>query len=242
MRIKLLMSTLFVFFVLTIQTLRAQSTIFHGPTTDTVAKGDVYLEFDWLAQNPNTQALDRLHIFSPRAIVGVTRNIEVGANVPVRHQVSPTNTFFEPNVKWQFARSERKGIAASAGAILTTPVNNQMLADTYAVIYGNVSKQMKWGAYGPRFTAGPYGVVGAGPLWNGAKAGAMLGYEQPIHSKINLEADWLSGQNGLGYLTGGLSVKLPAHSVAKAGYSFGNSSYNNDRNNRFVFLRYGITF
>ena len=50
----------------------AQSTIFNIPTTDAVAKGKVYFEFDYLAQLPKFEDLPeggvthRLHVFVPR--------------------------------------------------------------------------------------------------------------------------------------------------------------------------------
>jgi hypothetical protein len=253
-RAGLLVPIFFVFFAPAARPAMAQSTISNVPTTDTVAKGKVYFEFDWLAQNPNSRGLDRLHIFTPKVVVGIGKNIEIGANVPVYHQQLTSNTFFQPNVKWRFASNERKGLAASAGSILVTPVNNQVFGDTYAVVYGNVSKQVKAGNYGPRFTAGPYGVVSAGPTWLGPKAGVILGYEQPIHSKIRIVADWSSGKNGLGdvpwysgnnvlgYFTPGISFKFPASSMLNVGYSFGNDSYGNGRDDRFLFLRAGITF
>jgi len=217
--------------------------MFNSPTTDTVAKGDIYFEFDWLAQKPDTRGLDRLHLFTPKITTGVARNVEVGVSVPVHHRAFSDYSYFEPNVKWRFASNERKGLAASAGAVLSVPIDDtSVFNDKNAVIYGNVSKQFA-GAYGPRFTAGPYGVIGAGINWMGPKAGAAIGYEQPIHRSVSFVADWLSGKNGLGYLTGGLSLKLPGNSVAKAGYSFGNNSYNNgDTENEFLFFRYGITF
>src|SRR4029453_2933023 len=119
MHARFFVATLFLCLVLIAPTAHAQSTIFHSPTTDTVAKGDFHLEFDWLAQDPNTQALSRVYIFSPRLITGVARNIEIGVTAPDRRQSTTDHTFFEPNVKWKFASSERKGIAAAVGAFLT---------------------------------------------------------------------------------------------------------------------------
>jgi hypothetical protein len=233
---------LFVCLFLAANVANAQSTIFNSPTTDTIAKGDIHFEFDWLAQKPNVRGLDRLHLFTPRVLTGVARNIEVGVSIPVQHRSGSNYSYLEPNVKWRFASNEKKGLAAAAGAILRKPMDDaSVFKDTNAVIYGNLSKRFT-GAYGPRFTAGTYGVVGAGINWFGPKAGATIGYEQPIHRNVMFAADWVSGKNGLGYLTGGLSFRLPANSVAKAGYSFGNDSYSNNTENQFLFFRYGITF
>jgi hypothetical protein len=79
-----------------------------------------------------------------------------------------------------------------------------------------ISDYIRDSSFGPRFTTGPYGVISGGKYsyWSGPKAGAMVGYEQPIHSRASIVADWNSG------------------------YSFGNDG---DRDNRFVFVSYGVT-
>ena len=218
----------------------AQSTIFNVPTTDTVAKGKVYLEFDYLPQMPKPDFADRLHIIDPRIVVGVSGNIEAGANFAFFHTAGTTNAFFQPNIKWKFANDQIRGLAAAVGGILYTPINNRDGVDTYGLVYGNFSKKVT-SDYGPRFTAGPYGVVSGGSGWEGPKAGIILGYEQPIHKKVSIVADWFSGQNAFGYFTPGVSFTLPANSVLSAGYSLGNDSYSGN-DNRLLFLYYGITF
>ncbi len=99
---------------------------------------------------------------------------------------------------------------------------------------------MTAGNFGPRFTAGPYAVAAGRDSWTGARAGALLGYEQPIHAKAQVVAVWYSGQNQVGYLTPGISFALPGKSFLIAGYSVGNDSYGNDRSNRFPVVRYKI--
>jgi hypothetical protein len=69
----------------------------------------------------------------------------------------------------------------------------------------------------------------------------LVGYEQPIQSKISVVADWFSGKNTFGYFTPGISITLPANGVFNAGYSLGNNSYHGN-DNRFLYLFYGITF
>ena len=106
-----------------------------------------------------------------------------------------------------------------------------------------VSKKVKTGNYGPRFTAGPYGIVSGGADWVGPKAGAILGYEQPVGAKASFVADWFSGKNGFGYFTPGMSFTLPANGLLNIGYSLGNDSYATPHNNnRFLFVYYGVTF
>ena len=108
--------------------------------------------------------------------------------------------------------------------------------DTFGLLYTVVSKKVK-GSYGPRVTGGGYGLVGRAD-GQGSEGGAILGYEQPLHSKVSFVADWLSGKNRFGYVTPGFSVALPRSSALYAGYSIGNVG----RKNNALFVYYGITF
>jgi len=224
-------------FALGARPVMAQSTIFNVPTTDTVAKGDVDLNIDYRAQRPNAH-IERLHILGPRFVVGLGSNIEIGAAVPTEHIPGQTQAFFQPNIKWKFASRDEKGLAAALGGILVTPLNYRQGTTTYGLVYANFSKRVTSSSYGPRFTTGPYGVITGKGYWPGSKAGAMVGYEQPIHSRASIVADWASGKNDVGYFTPGMSFKVPVIGRVKGGYSFGNDG---DRDNRFVFVSYGVT-
>jgi hypothetical protein len=229
-----------IFVILSAQSALAQSTLFNIPTTDTVAKGKVYLEFDFQPQLPKPPAADRQYTIDSRVVVGPGGNVEFGANMEGFVTPPITTLRFEPNIKWKFADDDNYGLAAAAGSILYAPLNHRDTTDTFALVYGNLSKKLNPGNSGPRFTAGPYGVVTNG-TWAGPKAGALVGYEQPLHSKITFVADWFSGKNFLGYFTPGFSIMLSANSVFNAGYSLGNNSYHGN-DNRFLYLYYGITF
>src|SRR5215831_9552953 len=109
----------------------AQSTIFNVPTTDTVARGKVYFEFDYLPQIPKPEASDRLHIINPRIVIGVPGSVEAGANFATFHTAGTTNVFFEPNIKWKFMHNDNKGLAAAGGGILFTAINNREDVNTF---------------------------------------------------------------------------------------------------------------
>src|SRR5262245_15493510 len=111
----------------------AQSTIFNIPTTDVVAKGKVYLEFDYLPQIPKAEGSERLNIIEPRIVIGPGGNLEAGTNIPFDHTGNATNVFFQPNVKWKFAHNDRRGVAAAVGGILYTPVNHREGVGTYGL-------------------------------------------------------------------------------------------------------------
>lgn len=219
----------------------AQSTLFNIPSTDAVSAKKVYAEFDFFAQMPTTEGSSRLYVYAPRAVVGAGRGVEAGVNVAFFHTAGSTQSFIQPNVKWRFFGNDDKGLASSAGTILFTPMNNRDSVDTFGIVYGNFSKKIKSGDYGPRFTVGPYGVYSGGDAWAGPKGGVIAGYEQPIHPKVSIVADWFSGKNFFGYFTPGVSFTLPHSSLLNVGYSIGNDSYDGN-NNRLLFIYYGITF
>jgi hypothetical protein len=232
-------------FVFAGQAAMAQSTIFNIPTTDTVAKGKGYAEFDFLAQMPKPDGGDHSFYYVPRFVAGVGPNLEVGANILVNHVGDFNQAYFQPNLKWRFVNMDDKGVAASVGAILYTPINHRDSGPfTYGLVYGNFSKKVKTGNYGPRFTAGPYGVTIKDAKWSGPRGGAILGYEQPIHPKASIVADWYSGKNGFGYFTPGVSVTVPRNGLVNIGYSIGNDSWadSNATKNRYLFIYYGVTF
>jgi hypothetical protein len=222
---------------------RAQSTIFNIPTTDTVSAGKVYGEFDFLAEAPGPDAASRLFVYNPRAVVGIGGNAEAGVNFPTFH-ADETFAYIEPNAKYRFYNDDKGGWAAAGGALLHTALNKRDGQHSWGLVYGNVSKKVKSGMYGPRFTAGPYGVAISDENFLGPRGGVILGYEQPVQAKISIVADWFSGKNYYGYFTPGVSITLPKNGLLNAGYSIGNDSWedSNATKNRYFFIYYGMTF
>lgn len=215
---------------------RAQSTLFNIPSTDVVAKKKVYVEFDFISHlEPHDEGGFQAYI--PRVVVGVGGDVEVGANVSFTDALAPDQPVeFQPNAKYRFYNNEGNGVAASVGGILYTPIANRAGVDTFGLLYTTVSKKVK-GTYGPRLTGGGYGLVGRAN-GNGSEGGAIVGYEQPLHAKVNFVADWLSGKNRFGYVTPGLSFVTSSKSALYAGYSIGNQG----RKNNALFVYYGYTF
>lgn len=217
-------------------TARSQSTLFNIPSTDVVARQHVYLEFDFVS-HLERHADGGFRAYVPRAVYGVGRRVEVGTNVAFLDAAAPGQPVeLQPNVKYQFYSNEDNGVSAAAGAVLYAPASHRAGADTFGLVYTVVSKKVK-GAHGPRLTGGGYGLVGRAD-GNGSEGGAIVGYEQPLHGRVNFVADWLSGRNRFGYVTPGLSFTLPRASALYAGYSIGNFG----RKNNALFVYYGITF
>ena len=218
----------------------AQSTIFNIPTTDTVAKGKAYFEFDYLGQVPGPDPGDRYNVFMPRGVFGVANNVEAGVNLNFTHVAGSTQSLVQPNLKWKFFNDD-KGVAASMGGIAYLAGNNRDFVRDFEIVYGNVSKKVKSGNYGPRFTAGPYATIGPVADHTG---GVILGFEQPIHAKASIVADWFSGKNYFGTFTPGVSITMPASGLLNIGYAIGNDSWENSNavKDRYLFIYYGITF
>jgi hypothetical protein len=222
-------------FLFGVSMVNAQSTLFNIPSTDILPEKKVYLEFDFLAhfESYNNGGFQS---YIPRAVVGVGKKIEVGVNVGFTKSGTPNSVEIQPNIKYQAYSNEKYGVAVSTGAILYAPITRRAGTNTFAMIYSNVSKQLK-GKYGPRVTGGGYGLVnrvsGAGD-----RGGAMIGYEQPITQKVKFVADWFSGKNRFGYGTPGLAITTSNTSALYLGYSFGNSG----RKNNSLFAYWGITF
>ncbi|HJQ31929.1 MAG TPA: hypothetical protein VJ866_07120 [Pyrinomonadaceae bacterium] len=217
-------------------TARAQSTLFNIPSTDVVAEKHVYIEFDFVS-HLEAHADGGFQAYVPRAVYGVGKHLEVGANVAFLDAEAPGQPVeLQPNVKYQFYSNETNGVSAAAGGILYAPVSHRAGADTFGLVYTVVSKKVK-GRYGPRITGGGYGLLGRAD-GNGTLGGAIVGYEQPLHRRVSFVGDWLSGRNRFGYVTPGLSFALPHASALYAGYSIGNVG----RKNNALFVYYGITF
>jgi len=240
--------------VLVAQSAWAQSTIFNIPSTDVVAKGKGYFEFDVLPQAPGPDTGSSIGIYNPRGIVGLPHNTEIGVNIPIYHIPSsvpsaPSNfAYIQPNIKTKFYSNDDNGLAAAAGVVVNIPMNETDSQLAWGYVYGNLSKKVK-GDHGPRFTVGPYGVIAKqdDPVkvgFLGTRGGVLLGYEQPLSGKVSFVADWFSGKNSIGYFTPGVSITLPRSGLLNIGYSFGNDSWENSNatKNRYVFVYYGVTF
>ena len=212
----------------------AQSTLFNIPSTDVVPEKKVYLEFDFVA-HLESYSNGGFQGYVPRTVVGLGKKVEIGVNVAFVRTGAPNSVELQPNIKYQAYQNEKNGVAVSTGAILYAPITRRTGTNTFGMLYGNVSKQFK-GSYGPRLTGGGYGLVNRAS-GTGDKGGAMIGFEQPITSKVKFVADWFSGKNRFGYGTPGFAITTSKTSALYAGYSIGNSG----RKNNSLFLYWGIT-
>jgi hypothetical protein len=218
------------------QTAMAQSAIMNVPSTDVVHAGGTYLEFDFITN----YAWEREHGFQnyiPRVVVGLGKNVEAGINVSyTRVRGEQESLEVQPNVKWQFYTNEGKGIAASIGCILYLPVIHRAGTNNFGFCYSALSKKFA-GNYGPRFSGGTYLLVHSKDR-EGTKAGALVGYEQPLARKVSFIVDWASGNNRFGFVSPALTFSTSSKSALSTGYSIANHG----RGNNALFAYYGITF
>ena len=212
----------------------AQSTIINAPSTGVEAPKKVYVEMDFLT-NYAWQQQGSFQSYAPRVVVGVARNIEVGVNVAYTHVAGQTQPIeIQPNVKWQFYSDERRGTAAAVGCILYTPITHRTGTNTLGLCYTVGSKKFN-SRFGPRFTGGGYALLHANEK---TKAGAIIGYEQPLVKRVAFVIDWFSGDNRFGYVSPALSFTTSKTSNLTAGYTIANHG----RGKNALFAYYGIQF
>jgi hypothetical protein len=214
----------------------AQSTLFNIPSTDVLPEKKVYLEFDFISHFERHRN-GGFQVYVPRAVFGLAKRTEVGVNIAFTDALAPNQPVeIQPNVKVQLYNNEKRGVAASVGGIAYLPVTNRAGTDTFGMVYVVFSKKVK-ADKGPRLTGGAYALVGR-LSGTGTRSGAIVGYEQPLHSHVSFVTDWFSGKNRFGYVTPGLAITVSKRSLFYAGYSIGNEG----RKNNGLFLYYGITF
>lgn len=215
----------------------AQSSLMNVPSTDVVPAKKVYVEMDFITNYAWQRGDDRFANYLPRAVVGVGKKIEVGANVSYTRVPGGGEPIeIQPNAKWQFYNNEEKGVAASVGCIFFVPITNRVGSDTFAQCYTVASKQFS-GTYGPRFTGGAYRLLGAGPDEE-TKTGAIVAWEQPLAKKVGFIVDWSSGVNRFGYLSPGFYVLTPRNGSLSAGYAIANKGHQNNA----LFVYFGQQF
>ncbi len=214
----------------------AQTWVINIPSADVVPEKKLYVEFDFYGhlksnQNGGSQA------YYARALYGLTKNVEVGANVVWSKSGTPDQPVeVQPAVKWQYYKNEKHGIVMSGGATGFLTVTNRTGTDNFGQVYSSLSKKIA-GKYGSRFTGGGYRLVGRNNN-QGSKGGALVGFEQPLHAKVTWINDWLSGNNRFGYASTGFSIVPNPKTAIGISYSFGNQG----RGNNGIFTWVGYTF
>ncbi|HEY2797397.1 MAG TPA: hypothetical protein VGK26_05860 [Thermoanaerobaculia bacterium] len=206
---------------------RAQQTIFNVPSGDVLDKGKTYLELDVLGrpQDPS------FGFFTMRGVYGFGWNIEAGANFGGFAASGRSVPVATVDIKWQPWHSDK--LAFTTGAFGLFYLRGSRDGNPAALWYGEASYKLPTNT---RLSAGGY-WASSGYAASDPQAGALLGFEQRVNDHLNLIADWLSGNNSLGYFTPGVSVPLGNWTIY-AGYSIKNG----DSRGNAILFELGITF
>jgi hypothetical protein len=215
---------------------RAQTSLFTVPTGDALPEGETYLEFDFDA-HPTSYKKGGFQSYGVFLVRGVGKGVEVGVNAYfLKDGTESEPVELQSDIKWQFYANEDKGVAAAVGGILFAPVGRRGGGDTVGMVYASASKTVE-GMNGAQFTGGGYALIGQ-ERDAGSRAGALLGFVQPVTRKLSFMADWNSGRNRFGYGAAGLGLDLSKKSALYSAFYFGNEG----RANNFFGVYYGRSF
>jgi len=227
---------LLVLLIVSTEVTKGQSTIFNTPSTDVVPTQRTYIEADFITHLTSYEQ-GGYQLYGTRAVYGWRKRMEIGVNVYyTRSSDSPEPIVVEPNFKWQFYNDEGKGLSAAAGVVVSLPASHRSAGNTSGFLYAVGSKKFK-GEFGPRISTGAY-VLAVHATPGTSKSGMLIGYEQPLNSRLSFITDWTSGKNDLGYLAAGVGLTLSPKSSLYLGYNVGNQG----RGNNALGIYYGFTF
>jgi len=191
----------------------AQETVFDVPSADVLDRGKVYGELDG-----TVRVVDPLATFTPRVVVGIGHQIEVGVNFDGLSAPDVGELDVSPTMKWRIWKAKSSGWSFLAGDDLFFPVYKRSYgAGNYA--YSFFAKEWK---HGTRIGFGGYdftrNVVSAGN-----RAGGQLTLEQTLNKRLTVAAEWYTGNSSVGYVNTGAVIKLTQKLTLYTAYQIGNS-------------------
>lgn len=212
----------------------AQSTIFSQPSTDVLAKGKIGIRFITKFKPNDEEAKKKFFSFTPRIIVGIGKNVEVGVNLLGNVQPGIDTTTLVPTVKWRFFANEKYKLAAVTGNNLYIPLRSKKYnAGTYT--YLQMSKAFKSGT---KLTAGSYFFTKNVVAKNASRGGGQFGFEQKINKTFAFASEWMTGQHSSGNLTTGFKIKFNKNFQGNVGYTIANNRA--IQGNHFFYTSVGI--
>lgn len=214
---------IFIFYYLSFAPSFAVQTVFNVPSADVTEKGHVFVQQEAQFRGWNPDAFFNGTTFIDYGIghntdVGVTLfNVGAPATQNISMGVGFKSAIPIPGLKEKFPEREFKFTVGSN--ILIGLEGNDVGNWTYAHLSGRVPKA------NTRLTAGlSYGTKQAFGINHTCFIAAV---EQPITKKLNLLADWYSGnEHWSGFLITGFSYALPKNTTIYAGYQIPNSPQN----------------
>jgi hypothetical protein len=195
--------------------LAAQQTIFNVPATELLEKRQTYLELDLLGRPQDPSSLQP----SLRTVYGLGAGLEGGLNLDGFEIPGRSEPRLLPTIKWRPWHDAH--LAVAAGAIGQFFVRGSRDGEPGLLGYVVAS----WEApTDTKATAGGYWAT-SGYAADDPQAGPLLALEQKVGEHLVLVADWVGGQNDLGYVTPGVSLELDPWTL-QLGYSIKNGDSN----------------
>ncbi|MBK8812479.1 MAG: hypothetical protein IPN69_17355 [Acidobacteria bacterium] len=200
--------------------------------TETVPDGETYFEGNfWTGTQSHSNG--GMQVYGGRFARGFRHKVELGMGFSMSDPHDPEYPpEIQPSVKWRFYENERRGLSAAGGVVGFVPVARRAGTDAFAMIYTNVTKEIK----SATVTVGGYALVGRNKEF-GSRKGWNFVYDQSINDKVSFSMQWVTGKNRFGYLTPGFTFYPTTRSNLFVGYSVGNSDYDNHG----PFISYSIT-
>lgn len=213
----------------------SQTTILNTPSTDVLAKGNGYVEANFVG-HLDKYSNGGFQGYGFKGIYGLSRKLEVGINLCYVRNGINTPTEISPNFKVKAYENEKHKFTVSGGTSIYIPLNKAAGNHSLAMVYSNASKQFTK-VKGMKVTFGGYGLIGA-KKEEGSRMGVMVGIEQPLFKRVNLIGDWFSGKNRFGYSAVGLSIAVTKRQSTVVSYNFGNHG----KGNNALAISYGYSF
>jgi hypothetical protein len=191
----------------------AQETVFDVPSADILDKGKVYFE-----QDGTVRVVDPYATFTPRVVVGIGHQIEVGVNFDGLSAPTVGELDISPTVKWRIWKAKTSGWSFLVGDDLFFPVYQRSYdAGNYA--YAFFAKEWK---HGTRISAGGYDFT-RNVVATGNRAGGQFTIEQTLNKRLTLASEWYTGNSAVGYVNTGAVIKLTQKFTLYTAYQIGNT-------------------
>lgn len=190
-----------------------QETVFDVPSADILGAGKVYGELDG-----TLRPVDPLATFTPRVVVGIGHEIEIGMNFNGLSAPTLGELDISPTIKWRPWKSDTSGWSFYVGDDLFFPVRERSYnAGNY--FYAAFAKEWKSGT---RVGFGGYDFT-RNVVANANRAGGQFTFEQRITNRVTLAAEWYTGKQAAGYVNPGAIIKLTSKLTLYAAYQIGNT-------------------
>ena len=190
-----------------------QETVFDVPSADVLDRGKVYGELDG-----TVRVVDPFATFTPRVVVGIGHQIEVGMNFDGLSAPDVGELVVSPTMKWRIWKGKSSGWSFLVGDDLFFPVYKRSYdAGNYA--YAFFAKEWK---HGTRIGFGGYDFT-RNVVSTGNRAGGQLTLEQTLNKRLTVAAEWYTGNSSVGYVNTGAVIKLTQKLTLYTAYQIGNS-------------------